>query len=410
MTNKAMIRLLEDVEMTCQDLEILMNKKTYTRDLEKSHFCKEYICKFRKTSLEKIYELCSGLASKSDYYLKKIEEKMKVDPKQGARIKNQKNKREEKIFYRKNDIRLGFMISGEEEKNYSARKIPFDDIGCSSYTPQNLSSGSFLMKILWTSYDYLTPEKYSPYLFVGGVIDVTNYLLPLQPIESSDWKMKPIPDSEDTLVEIPFPKPDANGKINFNENLLFSIKIECELPKNIFLRGVKLEALIWLKENQEWLKNEKYIYDFQVKENRFEFSTKILAPIAIFQERRTDFPYKSWDLRSVDRNTVLLDVEGKRLHMRFEITPGYVKLKKCNETQLDHLTEIDMEPSELLFKLQKCGVNLLPLHEDAEYCSIPIKDIKAEEKALDDMGIGVRSYYFKSSKWNLSLPRGKFIL
>lgn len=57
-------------------------------------------------------------------------------------------------------------------------------------------------------------------------------------------------------------------------------------------------------------------------------------PIAMLQSRITDYPYVSWDLRSVGPDVALLDLKTKRINLVFEIGADYVKLIEREEPEL----------------------------------------------------------------------------
>ena len=51
----------------------------------------------------------------------------------------------------------------------------------------------------------------------------------------------------------------------------------------------------------------------------FTFNTLKLSPFAYLVDRCTDYPYKGFQLRSVDQDKIVLDIIGKRDTYRFEI-------------------------------------------------------------------------------------------
>ena len=60
-----------------------------------------------------------------------------------------------------------------------------------------------------------------------------------------------------------------------------------------------------------------------------------------------------------------MDINTKRIDLRFEIGPGWVKLKDRVEDEFAHINEKQLEPGVLLKELYNCGVNLLPVVDDA---------------------------------------------
>ena len=61
-----------------------------------------------------------------------------------------------------------------------------------------------------------------------------------------------------------------------------------------------------------------------------------------------------------------------------------------------------MTPGYLIQEMAKCGILLMPRNEDAELAGITLKDHRAEERAVNDVGLGVRAFHFRSCKWNMT--------
>jgi len=160
----------------------------------------------------------------------------------------------------------------------------------------------------------------------------------------------------------------------------------------------------------------KYIEDVKLDYDKktLTVSTLELVPFAFMQERNIDFPYKSWKIRKTSTSptfqprpdqpakydSIIIDIEGKRLPLRFEITAGKVFLRDRTEPELAHLVDKAMDPTILLYELRRSGINLLPCNEDAETCNIPLKNLGAEHKAAEDLAIAAKKFYVMSSKWN----------
>lgn len=90
----------------------------------------------------------------------------------------------------------------------------------------------------------------------------------------------------------------------------------------------------------------------------------------------------------------------KRTNITFEIGAGYAKLVDREDAELKHLVGKEFAPGFLLLELQKCGINLLPINEDAKAAGIELKDRAAEERAILDIVTTMRSYAVRSTKWN----------
>lgn len=125
--------------------------------------------------------------------------------------------------------------------------------------------------------------------------------------------------------------------------------------------------------------------------------------MAFLQSRCTDYPYKKWNLRCVENEKAILDIETKRINLTFEIGPDYLMLIDKTDPEFKDILNKKFEPGYLLMELSKCGVHLLPVDEDAKLGGIHLKDRVAEEKAILDIATSLRAFAFRSSKWNKSV-------
>jgi len=125
--------------------------------------------------------------------------------------------------------------------------------------------------------------------------------------------------------------------------------------------------------------------------------------MAYLQSRCTDYPYKRWNLRCIENERAILDIETKRINMTFEIGPDYLMLIEKTDPEFKDLINKKLEPGYLLMELSKCGVHLMPVDDDAKLGGIHIKDRSSEERAILDIATSVRAFAFRSSKWNKSL-------
>jgi len=117
--------------------------------------------------------------------------------------------------------------------------------------------------------------------------------------------------------------------------------------------------------------------------------------MSLLQMRNSDFPYHYWNLRSVAPELAKLDIETKRLHLKFEIYPGFVRLVNRKEECLQHIVNKDFTPGSLLLELQKSGINLLPENDDAQLCSIEHKNKNTEEMVIKEISNSIKLFAFR---------------
>lgn len=117
--------------------------------------------------------------------------------------------------------------------------------------------------------------------------------------------------------------------------------------------------------------------------------------VAYVQDRCTDFPYKSWQLRSVGPDTIHIDIVGRREPFKFEISKNTVRLI-TKEAELQYLAREGMKPEILLGEMKKVGIDLIPKDDDFEAAGITPKNRQSEEKAVKDICQIVCAYYARS--------------
>ena len=74
-----------------------------------------------------------------------------------------------------------------------------------------------------------------------------------------------------------------------------------------------------------------------------------------------------------------------------------------SDPELKDIVNKKMSPGLLLLELSKCGIHLLPVNEDATLGGIHLKNREAEENAIFDIATSLRSFAFRSCKWNKSI-------
>lgn len=170
---------------------------------------------------------------------------------------------------------------------------------------------------------------------------------------------------------------------------------------------------MWDENEKVWSTEEIDDLKLDTSTRILEFTTKRLAQMAFLQSRCTDYPYKRWKLRCIENQKAILDIETRRgLQLSFEIGPEYLKLVVEDEEgvegaeqfpQLKHIKNKPLSPGYLLLELSKSGIHLLPRNEDAALGEIKLKDFHAEERAILDISCSVRSFAYRSCKWNSTL-------
>ena len=416
--------VVEPLLTACQEAESLNNELLIIRerakiddDLKKIEWCEDYIENFRKIIATKVDMITEHLANNTDVLLanklKEIEEQKDNKAFKMTSTAAQSDKPEIFVVHAYNDIGYGNWINCHDKTGPRSKPNDFKELNILADVPRTMVSSKLIMRVWWTAYDYLSKKEYSKEHIIGGIVDVACYNFLWQPDKYKDLELKKIYVGSDALQKLNYPMPDSTGVINYQS--ITPVKIHFTLPKYTYIGpNDKIKVALWQEETQTWsiehIEDVKLDYD----KKTLTVSTLELVPFAFMQERNIDFPYKSWKIRKTSTSptfqprpdqpakydSIIIDIEGKRLPLRFEITAGKVFLRDRTEPELAHLVDKAMDPTILLYELRRSGINLLPCNEDAETCNIPLKNLGAEHKAAEDLAIAAKKFYVMSSKWN----------
>jgi len=311
-------------------------------------------------------------------------------------------------FHSFSDVKYGIWVNPNEKVGNRQRHIDFGEKNIQVDIPRPMLNKKVIMRVVWTSFDAYSGEVYNKDFIVGGVLDIACFEFLNLPKKAKNWVLKYDYDTNEALKKIQYPSPDSTGPLSYQH--ASPVKVLYTLPSYVYLTpNDTLRVAAWDPKNGWTPDNiDEIKYDFEKK--LLTFSSLRLAPLALVQDRCTDYPYASWELRCVEEQKAILDIKGKRQNLRFEIGPSYVMLKNRTEPELSHIVNKKFAPGVLLKELYRCGINLLPVDQDAEVCNIPTKLLEAELKAINEIGFGVRLFYVKSSKWNMALAQDKILV
>ena len=88
----------------------------------------------------------------------------------------------------------------------------------------------------------------------------------------------------------------------------------------------------------------------------------------------------------------------------------YVMLIEKTDSELRDLVNKKMSPGNLLLELSKCGIHLMPVDEDVKHGGIHLKLRHSEENAIIDVSTSLRSFAFRSSKWNKHIDPNNIVI
>jgi len=103
-------------------------------------------------------------------------------------------------------------INPNSKSGFRHKPIDFTELGIQCEVPRTLMSNQLVMKVCWTSYDFLTPEgQYTKDIVVGGVLDIECLeFLPL-PKKGNNWMLKYDYEVTEAIKRYNYPAVDTSG-------------------------------------------------------------------------------------------------------------------------------------------------------------------------------------------------------
>jgi hypothetical protein len=412
--SEAEIHVLDAVLDKCQEAEIVTQSLINSladaleeNDQERKNWCLSYIYRIRTLAKQKLDETTALILQRADEYLIKIVEPLSAAP--GSKLKSLAEPTPQKDVFLKSfrpDLKAGIWLN-YQNTGPKFKAIEFNGSTLSAELPRQLFEESCVMRVFWTSYDYLSRNDQTD-LVIGGIFEVVNFRYPDQPKGVKEWKLRPIKSTEITLNPRPYPSPEIAATGNTN---ITPLKMTFELPSYLYIPTPgALRVAVWEPNSLSWSESEISDIVYSPEPKSISARTKRLAPFAVLSERTADFPFSYFFIRAVSDEQVLLDIKGKRIDIQFIITPGYLEfVNSSGISELRFLENVKMTPGALLFQLARCGIFLMPDERDFATTGLTQKSRDAEELAIFDISMNIRTFAFRSTKWN-RLVEGDVVL
>lgn len=151
-------------------MQTIMGEAMANYDTKRQAWCDEYRAEMRRIELQKFDEITA-------YIMEYIETHTKLTKEQIAQIKDTNKARGKGDFTHKTFLEmvehtkdLMFSIWGNVQgKSVMHKKLEHGPYA--AMMPMNKTTMQIIFRCLWTSYDYLTPNKVQDDLVVGGIVD-----------------------------------------------------------------------------------------------------------------------------------------------------------------------------------------------------------------------------------------------
>ncbi|CAD8074725.1 unnamed protein product [Paramecium primaurelia] len=353
-----------------------------------------YINSIREIIHKKIEEINTQMVLYAEYFIEEKFAELTKKANEGAKgafkIDDKTKQEVIKTFSPTEDFKYGiFIYPSNKPSGYRHKPNDYPELQLAVDVPRSISI--FIQKILYISFDSYSPNTYSKYRIVGGVLDIEYLQMLPPPKKVNNWTLRSNYELKEQVK-----------RLNFELNATF--KVSYQLPSYIWIPN-KENQKVWRvaffdRNSEQWITDG--VEDAKLDKGvNIVASVPKLGPIGLLQERCLDYPYKSFKLRCVGNEKAILDIQGLRDLFKFEIGPGYIQLLK-KDPEFSHFANKKLSVGALFYELYRSGVNFMPVQEDCQAANIVQKDEAAEELALTDLSEAVRGFFIESSRWNNS--------
>lgn len=252
------------------------------------------------------------------------------------------------------------------------------------------------------------PRDYS----VGGVIYVEMLALPGQPKAVKKWTLHQLTPLSKSVLRQVHPMRLQTGAATSAQ----AVKVKYTLPDHVIVHGEVPRVAFWDAEAKEWSQERIAEVSYNRETRLVGFHTVELAGFSIIQERHIDFPYASWSLHPIGDDATVLTLVTPRFAVEIKIQNKHCCLIGPTDVhELDSLFHKPMSPAQLLEALKRCGINLMPVDDDAGYVSFGdagapvVKENNVERRTYQDIAALAAAFSATYSRWNQGAGRDKCV-
>lgn len=251
---------------------------------------------------------------------------------------------------------------------------------------------------------------------LGGVWHVELLTMPVTGRTVKKWMMRSVTPLTLGVERRPHPLE--------GQGMSAALTVRAELPFNVIVPAAPRVAF-WDPITRSW--REEPENTVKVEGRTLSFKTTRMSAMALVQSRASDLPYLRWALRPVPKTPlhptsetlVRLEVQTPRFRVQFLISEDALTLEALEPAQpeVGFLLGQPTKPGVLLTHLARCGLRLLPVHEDADVpglvhprSGLPLTPRNAafEDALYQQVAMASPAFAMKSSRWNQDNPEGEF--
>ena len=175
----------------------------------------------------------------------------------------------------------------------------------------------------------------------------------VQGIRAKKWVIRNVSQSTFTVQRSTYPSSVA-------------CRVFIKIPDEIYM-SEDVSVAVWDPSTQDW--SDEGITDFQYTESNrtCQFYVNAVGMFGLVKDRRADLPYKKWSISPVrDLATNYYEqysrviVQTQRVEVVIDVVGHQVRLLRPTSKHFKDLLGVLMSPGQLLRRLQKRGINIMP--------------------------------------------------
>lgn len=253
------------------------------------------------------------------------------------------------------------------------------------------------------------PRDYS----LGGVVYVEMLALPGQPKSVNKWTLHQLTPLSTGVLRQQHPMRLQTGAAASAQ----AVKVKYTLPDYVIVRDEVPRVAFWDAEAGKWSQEQIAEVTYNRETRLVGFHTVELTGFAVIQARHIDFPYSNWALHPTGPDTAQLTLTTPRFVVDIEVSGKQCRLRGPTDVpELEGLMGVGMSPAQLLQALKRCGINLMPVTDDASHVAFEngsapvVKSDDVERRTYDDISKLAAAFSATYSRWNQEAGEDKCVV
>ena len=253
------------------------------------------------------------------------------------------------------------------------KSVQFEDVGVQIDIPKQILAQDtwFVHRITRLSVDC---TSYAAYADKGGgasgkylvgdliFIDILRPPPQVQGIRAKKYTVRNVSSASLSVQECAYPSS-------------VGCRVFVKIPDDVVMSD-DMTIAVWDEEAGDWVDNGISDYQYTDANRTCQFYLTTVGMFGLVKDRCADLPYKKWVVSPVRdlgsdfyERYARVTVQTQRLELAIDVVGHEVRLLRPSTKQFKDLIGVLMSPSQLLRRLQRRGVNIMPANRDCKKCA-----------------------------------------